>query len=129
MVHEFAHAIYRIIGLTVIDPAMDTRGINTAYDTAMATSRWANAYAATNSNKCYAEAVQSYFDTRTSPDRSAATGSHNDIDTREPNSRPTTPWDTPSSTRFSATRRAWTSATADRRVESGSLGPTARGRV
>ncbi len=79
MVHEFAHTI-RIMGLAFIDPAMDAR-IDRAYAAAMSAGRWANSYAATNSDEYFAEAVQSYFDTNIEGPV-GGDGVHNHIDTR-----------------------------------------------
>ena len=58
LIHEFAHTIHN--GLNMIDLAFDSQ-LKIAYDAAMATGLWKDAYAASNKSEYWAEGVGSWF--------------------------------------------------------------------
>lgn len=58
LIHEFAHTIHN--GLNTIDLAFDSQ-LKIAYDAAMAKGLWKDAYAASNRDEYWAEAVGSWF--------------------------------------------------------------------
>ncbi|MGW2471699.1 hypothetical protein [Streptomyces sp. NPDC001665] len=78
-VHEFGHSVADM-GLRHIDPAF-TGELQSAYDQARASGRWANTYAISNTSEYWAEGIQSYFDVNYEG-RPGGDGVHNDINTR-----------------------------------------------
>lgn len=78
-VHEFAHSLMNI-ALSRLDPDF-TSELDRAYESAWSGGLWADTYAITNVQECWAEGVQSWFDVN----RNSCVGGdgvHNDINTR-----------------------------------------------
>lgn len=79
LIHEFAHAI-QLMGIQPVHPDFSNQLIS-AYNSALAAGKWANTYAASNSEEYWAEGVQDWFNCNNQsipPD-----GVHNHVNTRE----------------------------------------------
>jgi hypothetical protein len=79
VVHEFGHAI-KNYALELLIPGFKKR-VQTLYETATASGKWANTYAGSNADEYWAECVQSYFDLN-APGPVNGDGIHNNIYTR-----------------------------------------------
>ncbi len=78
LIHEFAHAIHGM-GIIFVEPDFEER-LNTLFNDAISSGKWANTYAASNFSEYWAEGVQDWYNVNNQS--IPANGVHNHVNTR-----------------------------------------------